>query len=166
VTKVHRATTVAAGLALFVATLAGGPSWASHYRLAPGFSLITEPERATLKKAKVQTTAALLEATAKRATRRALSKSTGISFARLTELATQCDLLRIKGLGPSAVRLLQAARVRHTSALRHASAGSLHGQLEAIKATLGLPQVVPDTAELTNWIGQAKKLRRVLEGVR
>ncbi len=152
--------------AFLVLVLVTGPAMASHYRLNPGFSLISEPERKALKKAGIQTTSQLLNKTNKRAARRTLSKSTGLSVPRLTELATQCDLLRIKGLGPSAVRLLQAARVRHTAALKHTSAASLHGRLEAVKKTLDSPQVVPDTSELKDWIAQAKKLRKVLEGVR
>jgi hypothetical protein len=166
--RLGRGPTFAAGsvLAWVLIVASPAPAHASHYRLVHGFSLVTEPERAALKGADVQTTVALLDATAKRTPRRALSKTTGISFARLTELATQCDLLRVKGLGPSAVRLLQAARVRHTGSLRHAAAANLHARFEAIKSTLGLPQIVPDQGEIQGWIGQAKKLRSVLEGVR
>ena len=127
---------------------------------------MTEPERKALAKAGIQTTAELLKATAKRKARKALSKRSGVPNARLSELAAQCDLLRVKGLGPSAVRLLQAANIKHVASLRHTGAKALHGKLEAIKATLNLPLVVPDVAELSGWIAQARKLPRVLEGAR
>jgi len=165
-TRSHRESALVAGFALVLMVLSSVPARASHYRLVSGFPLITEPERVAFKNEKIRTTQALLKATGKRAARRALAKSTGISLPRLTELATQCDLLRVPGLGPSAVRLLQAARVRHTAGLRHSSASQLHGKLKAVKARLGLAQVVPQTAELQGWISHAKKLRTVLEGVR
>lgn len=165
-TRSRRASALIAGCALTLLALHAAPAWASHYRLVSGFSLVTEPERVSLKRVKVRTTKALLDATAKRASRRALAKSTDISFARLTELATQCDLLRIRGLGPAGVRLLQAARVRHTPGLRRAGASQLHQKLKAVKATLGLGQVVPEVTEIQGWIAQAKKLRTLLEGVR
>ncbi len=165
-TRPHRGPALIAWFALALMVLPSVPAQASHYRLVSGFSLVTEPERVAFKVEKIRTTQALLKATGKRAARRTLAKSTGISFARLTELATQCDLLRIPGLGPSAVRLLQAARVRHTAGLRHTSAAPLHGKLKAVKARLGLAQVVPQVAELQGWISHAKKLRTVLEGVR
>ena len=117
--RLDRGSALVAGLVLLLVAVASAPVLASHYRLSPGFSLVTEPERKALKSEGVRTTSALLKATGKRKARRALSKATGVSFARLTELATQCDLLRIKGLGPTAVRLLQAARVKRLDKFRH-----------------------------------------------
>ena len=139
---------------------------ASHYRISPGFELVTKAERATLAKAGVTTTAQLLKATAKRSARKAFAKKTGLALKRLAELARQCDLLRVKGLGPSGVRLLQAAKLPDVAALKGASAKALHAKLETLKATLNLPHVVPTSAELSSWITQAKALPRILEGAR
>jgi hypothetical protein len=134
--------------------------------LAAGFELVTDAERTAFKRAHILTTAQLLGATAKRRSRRALAKKTRLTFTRLTALAEQCDLLRIKGLGPSGVRLIQAARIGHVASLKLASASTLHAKLETLKSTLALPQVVPTVAELSGWIAQAKRLPRVLEGPR
>ncbi|MGB0591259.1 MAG: DUF4332 domain-containing protein [Myxococcota bacterium] len=150
---------------LFVLLMASSAS-ASHYRLSSGFELVTDAERMALKGAKIHTTADLLQATAKKRARRTLAKKTRISLKRLTALAQQCDLLRIKGLGPSGVRLLQAAKVMHVAALKGGNAKALHSKLQTLKSTLALPHVVPSAAELAAWISQAKGLKRILEGVR
>jgi hypothetical protein len=160
--KRPRAPFALASLLVLLALLAASSVSASHYRLAKGFELVTESERKALKRANIATTAQLLKATAKKRGRRALAKSTKLPVKRLKELATQCDLLRIKGLGPSAVRLLQAARVKDVTALKRTQAQTLHNTLQTLKST----RVVPTAAELAEWIAQAKTLRRVLEGTR
>ena len=155
-----------AGLLVAIALALSSTASASHYRITPGFELVTESERKALKAAGVQTTAQLLKSTAKKSTRRAFAKKTRLSLKRLKALAQQCDLLRVKGLGPSAVRLLQAAKLQDIKALKRANAPTLHKRLLALKATLSLPQVVPAEAELKSWIAQAKGLKTFLEGIR
>jgi predicted flap endonuclease-1-like 5' DNA nuclease len=138
---------------------------ASHYRLPAG-GLVSESEERSLVQHSVDTTEALLSKTASLKARRALSKATGLSYARLTELATQCDLLRVRGIGPSVVRLLQAAGTRHAAALRQASPDVLATKIKAANAVHGIMEVLPDIASLTDWIAQARELPKVLEGVR
>lgn len=153
-------------LALFVGVCVwASAAAASHYRLPAG-GLVSESEERSLAEHSVDTTEALLAGTASLKARRALSKATGLSYARLTELATQCDLLRIRGVGPSVVRLLQAAGTRHTAALRQARADALAEKLKSANAVHGIMEVLPDTASLSDWITQARELPKVLEGVR
>ncbi len=138
---------------------------ASHYRLAVS-GLLSGAEIKALTAHEVRTTRALFDRAAPIAGRRGLARKSGISFARLTELATQCDLLRIEGVGPSVVRLLQAAGVRHAADLRAAGPSALHQKLVATNNTHKLMEVVPDARNLAGWISQAKSLPKVLEGVR
>lgn len=138
---------------------------ASHYRL-PAAGLVSGEETKSLNAANVHTTVDLLERTASVKDRKKLVRQTRISFVRLTELATQCDLLRIKGVGPSMVRLLQAAGVRHTMALKAASAGALMGRLEAANNSHRITEVLPDVTQVAAWIASAKGLEARLEGIR
>lgn len=147
------------------ASLLGGAALASHYRLGVS-GLLSTSEIAALAKRDVRTTKALFESAAAIGDRRALARKSGLSFARLTELATQCDLLRIEGVGPSVVRLLQAAGIRHAADLRAAGPSALHQRLVATNNTHKLMEVVPDARNLAGWISQAKSLPKVLEGVR
>ena len=92
-----------------------------------------------------------------------LARATGISAARLHQLAEQCDLLRVTGLGPSAVQLLNAAKILDTTELGRANAGVVHATLEALKSTSGLPKVAPARAEVERWVRHARSLRPLLE---
>ncbi|MEZ4269166.1 MAG: DUF4332 domain-containing protein [Myxococcota bacterium] len=138
---------------------------ASHYRLPAG-GLVSESEERSLVENSVDSTEALLTHTASLKARRALATATGLSYARLTELATQCDLLRIRGVGPSVVRLLQAAGTRHAAALRQARPEVLAAKIKAANSVHNIMEVLPDIASLTDWIAQARELPKVLEGVR
>jgi len=150
-------------LLLCVSAAAPNAARASHYRL-PADGLISDDESSTLGKAGVRTTAELLEATARVARRESLSKATGLSLARLTTLACQVDLLRIRGLGPSMVRLLQAAGVRHTRDLKGLSPTEVYERLRAANSIHHIAPVVPQEAVLEDWIAQAGRLEWVLEG--
>jgi predicted flap endonuclease-1-like 5' DNA nuclease len=142
------------------------PCHASHYRLTRSLNLLSESERRSMDDAQIKTTQDLLEASAKVKDRRHLSKTTGLSFARLTELATQCDLLRISGVGPKAVRLLQAAGIRHSTHMRQADAEAIYEKIKSINQNHRLTEVIPQVKELSSWIRQARSIPKLLEGVR
>ncbi len=160
------------GLSLGAALLLGAlalavapPARASHYRLATS-GIVSRAELTALQAAGVQTTADLLERTAPRRARVRLARATKLSAARLTELATQCDLLRVRGVGPTMMRLLQASGVRHTGLLSKATAASLRAKMGAANKLYRLTEVLPDEATVGDWIQQARALPRLLEGVR
>lgn len=155
----------AAAVLLAALVCSGLEAHASHYRLGSS-GLLTGAELDALAPQEVHTTLELFRRSAALADRRILARKSGISFARLTELATQCDLLRIEGVGPSVVRLLQAAGVRHAADLRRARPKVLHAKLVATNNTHRVMEVVPDERNLSGWIAQAKGLPKVLEGVR
>ena len=138
---------------------------ASHYRLGPDFKLLSGDEVKRLAAAGLNTSAQLLNATAKKRDRRKLAKKTGLSVKRLTTLAYHCDLLRVGGLGPSAVLLLDQAGVSHSAALGRTKAGALHAKLVVLNTGPSNP-VIPAKAELIAWIAEAKALAPLVEGAR
>jgi predicted flap endonuclease-1-like 5' DNA nuclease len=151
---------------LLLLALAFAPSaWASHYRLS-ATGLTDDAETKALAAQELHTTVQLLERTAAVKDRRALGQASGVSFARLTELATQCDLLRVNGVGPSVVRLLQAAGVHHVLQLKAAKADALHAKLEATNQAHKIMDVLPPKELLQSWIDQAQRLPKKLEGVK
>lgn len=140
------------------------PAFASHYRL-PVENLVNETEAAAFGKAGIQTTLALLEQVAKVDSRQKLAAKSGLTFARLSTLAAQVDLLRIEGIGPSMVRLLQAAGVRHTRDLKAASPADLRDKMKVANDVQQVAAVLPREEVLRDWIGQASKLSAMVEGL-
>jgi predicted flap endonuclease-1-like 5' DNA nuclease len=126
---------VAGALSVGVSSMAS----ASHYRL-PVDGLVTVDETEALKKAGIATTLDLLDAIAPKAGRESVASKSGLTFARLTTLAAQVDLLRVNGLGPSMVRLLQAGGVRHARDLAKAAPAELRARLEAAN---GVHRIAP-----------------------
>ena len=154
----------AIALSLVVGSATVATAHASHYRL-PVENLITEAETESLKKAGIETTLALLDAIATVASREKVASRSGLTFARLTVLAAQVDLLRVNGLGPSMVRLLQAGGVRHARDLAAASAAELHKRIEAANSVHRIAPVLPSEGILEDWIKQAKGLKAIVEGL-
>ena len=151
---------------VLVAMLTAGASrdaLASHYRL-PADGLVSDDEHASLTRAKVHTTVDLLERAARVAAREALAKSSGLSLARLTTLACQVDLLRVKGLGPSMVRLLHAAGIRHTRDLKGLAAAAVLDRMRAANSVHEIAPVLPQEPVIADWISQAVRLEWLLEG--
>lgn len=141
-----------------------GATLASHYRL-PVENLVSDAETSALGKAGIQTTLALLDQIAKVDGRQKLAAKSGLTFARLSALAAQVDLLRVEGIGPSMVRLLQAAGVQHTQHLKGASPAALREKMKVANDVHQLAPVLPQEDVLRDWIGQANRLSQVIEGI-
>lgn len=151
---------VAGALSVGVSSMAS----ASHYRL-PVDGLVTVDETEALKKAGIATTLDLLDAIAPKAGRESVASKSGLTFARLTTLAAQVDLLRVNGLGPSMVRLLQAGGVRHARDLAKAAPAELRARLEAANGVHRIAPVLPSEGILEDWIRQASGLKPIVEGL-
>jgi predicted flap endonuclease-1-like 5' DNA nuclease len=154
----------ALALSLVVGSATVSTAHASHYRL-PVDSLINEADTEGLKKAGIETTLALLDAIATVAGREKIASRSGLTFARLTVLAAQVDLLRVNGLGPSMVRLLQAGGVRHARDLAAATPAELHKRIEAANTVHRIAPVLPSEGILADWIKQAQGLKAIVEGL-
>lgn len=166
----HRTWTLAIGGLIVLLGLAGSVGFssearASHYRLA-GSDIVSPAELKALSTAGVATTLELLERAAPRKARRKLARETGLTPSRLAELGAFCDLLRVKGIGPTMVRLLQAAKVMHTGHLKRSVAASLRERMEEANAARKVSETVPDEATVADWIGQARSLPKLLEGAK
>lgn len=129
---------------------------ASHYRFER-IELLTKAEQRALARVGVQDTRALLARTQTLVDRVWLARATGITLERLTTLATQCDLLRVGGVGPTMVVAFQKAGVPESSALAQADAAELLSRLQV--ATTGTPMRarLPDTSILDVWIEAARR---------
>jgi predicted flap endonuclease-1-like 5' DNA nuclease len=138
---------------------------ASHYRL-PIDNLISTAEADALAKGGVTTTLALLEAVTTQTKRASLAKKTGLPLARIDALAAQVDLIRIEGIGPGVVRLMQASGVAHSRALATADASALHAKLTAVNASAKILGVIPPEGLVAAWISKAKSLPQAVEGLR
>ena len=158
----HVSRTTFVALATLCALLWAPHAVASHYRL-PASGLVTRAELSALKTSGISDTKVLFERSATLHGRKALAKSTGIGLKRLSDLAAKCDLLRVTGLGPTMMRLIQAAGVTDLRALSSRSASTLHARLQSTNESHRLSEVVPGNQVLSDWIAQARKLPQILE---
>jgi hypothetical protein len=145
---------VGAGL-LLLSSVAG----ASPYPLE---EILEKAPAQKLGLAKVKTSDELLEKGAQPKELRALAKTTGLPLAQLSAWARMCDLLRLKGVGPEMVRLLDAGKVTTVKQLQGQNPGKLHQRLMEANKKTKITQKPPAEEQVANWIEQAKKLKIVL----
>jgi predicted flap endonuclease-1-like 5' DNA nuclease len=144
--------------------LSGGPALASHYAVGDIPTLISAADAEKLKKAGVATTEDLLLKAAKPKDRKALAKASGLSAGAVMDLARRCDLLRVKGIGPEMVLLLEASGVKTTADLAKKDAAALTTTADAVNKTKKITEKPPTEPQFQDWIEQAKKLTPVIEG--
>lgn len=140
------------------------PASASHYRF-DRVELVTAAEARALRQNGIHDTRELLHWTARRRNRAWLAEASAIPYERLTALATQCDLLRIDGIGPTMVDALQKAAVIDTTELAYASPTALLERLRIVTRGTPMRQRLPDEDTLAVWIRDARRLAPVLEDV-
>ncbi|MES1207079.1 MAG: DUF4332 domain-containing protein [Pseudomonadota bacterium] len=143
--------------------LFAGTALASHYAVSDVPSLIKAPDAAKLTKAGVATTEDLLQKAAKPKDRKALAKAAGLSAAAVMDFAQRCDLLRIKGVGPEMVLLLEAAGVKTIADLSKKEAGALTTAADQANKAKKITEKPPTEPQFKDWIDQAKQLPPVLE---
>lgn len=144
---------------LFVSTAS-----ASHYAVGDVPTLITAADAEKLTKAGVATTEDLLQKAGKTKDRKALGKASGLSATTLTTLVRRCDLLRIKGIGPEMVLLLEAAGVKTSAELAKKEAAALTTASDAANKSKKITEKPPTEPQFQDWIEQAKQLPPVVEG--
>lgn len=148
----------------FAASLLAFPASASHYAVADIPSLIKAADAAKLVKAGVTTTEELLQQAAKPKDRKALAKASGLSAGTVMDLARRCDLLRIKGIGPEMVLLLEASGVKTAADLSKKEAAALAAAADQANKAKKITEKPPTEPQFQDWIEQAKKLAPVIEG--
>jgi predicted flap endonuclease-1-like 5' DNA nuclease len=132
---------------------------ASPYPLA---EILDKATAETLAKEKVVTSDDLLQRGARVKDRQGLAKATKLPDRKLAEWVKMCDLLRIKGVGPEMVKLLNAGRVTTVKQLRGSKAAPLYKRLLEANKKKKITQNPPTEEQLTAWIEHAKKLELVL----
>ena len=115
-----------------------------------------------LQEAGVGTLDQLLEKGAAPTGRKEISEKAGVSEKLILRWANMADLFRIKGVGEEYADLLEAAGVDTVPELAQRNAENLHKKLEEVNDEKKLVRRVPTQGEVSEWVGQAKQLPRVL----
>ncbi len=110
----------------------------------------------------VSTTTQLLEQGAGAKQRAALAKKAAVPLPQLTSWVKMCDLLRIQGVGPEMVRLLDTVKISTTRQLKSQKAAKLHPRLLKANDKAKVTENPPDIQQVQAWIQQAQKLPQVL----
>jgi predicted flap endonuclease-1-like 5' DNA nuclease len=79
------------------------------------------------------------------------------------KFANMVDLYRVGGVGAQYAELLEAAGVDTVPELARRNPGELARKLADVAAAKKLTRRVPDEAEVSKWVTQAKALPRALE---
>lgn len=111
----------------------------------------------------VKTVEDLLEKAKTKKQRKELADSTGVSESLVLKFANMADLFRIKGIGQEYSELLEAAGVDTVAELAQRNADNLAQKVNEVNESKKLTRKTPSTAEIADWISQAKELPRVLE---
>ena len=139
-------------------------AFASHYRF-DRVDMLTSSEQTALGRLGITDTRRLLSEVRTLSQRVRLARITGLGYERTTDLATQCDLLRIDGIGPSIMRVLQDAGIQDTRALARASATPLLAAMKLASQGTKMRWRLPAETTLNDWIHQATRLPVVLADV-
>ena len=118
---------------------------------------------AKLKDAGIKSTAALLEACAKKSGRKKVADDTGISEKLILEWTNLADLMRIKGIGKQFSELLEAAGVDTVKELRNRNAENTAAKMAEVNAEKKLTRSVPAASMVADWVAQAKTMDPIIE---
>mgnify|MGYP001557477311 CR=1 FL=1 len=151
---------IAFGLLTGLLLLGPGRALASDYPLE---NVLPKEAAEKLAKQGVTTTAQLLEKGATRKARKQLAKATALKGKQLLEWIQMSDVVRIKGVGPEMSKLLRAAKVRTVKKLRRQKAKGLLARMLKANKKAKISQNPPNEAQVSHWIGLAKKLAIVLK---
>jgi predicted flap endonuclease-1-like 5' DNA nuclease len=115
-----------------------------------------------LQEAGVKTTQALLQKGTSPQGRKEIAEKADISEKLILEWVNHVDLFRIKGVGEEYSDLLEEAGVDTVPELAQRNAENLYQKLVAVNQEKKLVRQLPGQAQVSDWIGQAKRLPRVI----
>ncbi len=115
-----------------------------------------------LQEAGIQTTQALLDQGSSPQGREQIAEMTGISEALILRWVNHVDLFRIKGVGEEYADLLEAAGVDTVPELAQRNPENLYQKLVAVNQEKKRVRKLPDQAQVSDWVKQAKQLPRVI----
>ncbi len=123
---------------------------------------IKEEHALKLVKAGVKSFENLLERGRDRNGRKELSGATGLGENDVLTLVNRADLARIKGVEFSWSELLEASGVDTVPELAQRNPLNLHAKMQEVNKQKKMVQQLPSIDQLKAWIGQAKKLPRIV----
>jgi predicted flap endonuclease-1-like 5' DNA nuclease len=115
-----------------------------------------------LQEAGIRTTQALLKKGASPQGRKEMAEKTGISGTLILRWVNRVDLFRIKGVGEEYSDLLEASGVDTVPELAQRNPENLYQKMVAVNQEKKLVRQLPNQAQVSNWIEQAKGLPRVI----
>jgi predicted flap endonuclease-1-like 5' DNA nuclease len=115
-----------------------------------------------LQEAGIRTTQALLKKGASPQGRKEIAEKTGISGTLILRWVNRVDLFRIKGVGEEYSDLLEASGVDTVPELAQRNPENLYQKMVAVNQDKKLVRQLPNQAQVSNWIEQAKRLPRVI----
>jgi predicted flap endonuclease-1-like 5' DNA nuclease len=111
---------------------------------------------ATLRKARVRTTEALLKRASSPAARKELAGQTGLDQDDLLAWANRADLLRVKGVGPEYAFILSKAGVDTLKELRRRNPANLIRSMTDLNGKIGTIRRLPTPEMVAAWIAIAQ----------
>ncbi|MHC5011904.1 MAG: DUF4332 domain-containing protein [Planctomycetota bacterium] len=111
-----------------------------------------------LSAARIRTTRDFLRFCCHETGRLSVSEITGLDPALLLKWANQADLMRITGIGPQFVELLEAAGVHKVGELKDKDPETLTARMRELNRTLRLTRNVPPLRLVRAWVTQAQTL--------
>ena len=115
-----------------------------------------------LREAGIRTTQALLEKGASPQGRKEIAEKTDIGGTLILEWVNHVDLFRIKGVGEEYSDFLEAAGVDTVPELAQRNPEYLYQKLVAVNQEKELVRRLPNQAQVSDWVEQAKRLPRVI----
>jgi predicted flap endonuclease-1-like 5' DNA nuclease len=94
--------------------------------------------------------------------RKEIEEATGIAHSLILQWVNHADLFRIKGVGSEYSDLLEAAGVDTVPELAQRVAENLHKKLVEVNEQKKIVRQLPTTAQVADWVEQAKKLPRII----
>jgi hypothetical protein len=119
---------------------------------------LDDDTEATLRAARIRTTATLLERAKDAKGRKKLAVETGLDEKLLLALANSADRLRIKGMGKDYSELLQVAGVNTVRELGYRNPARLAKAMADANKKRKLVRLLPSDNLVNRWIENAKKL--------
>ncbi len=115
-----------------------------------------------LTKAGIRTVEALLQKGASDKGRKEIAEAAGIDTTLILEWTNRADLFRIRGIGVQYSDLLEKAGVDTVVELSKRIPANLHAKMDEVNKAKNCVNVMPSVKQVEDWIGQAKKLPRVI----
>lgn len=140
-----------------------GMEYAEIKAASPTIAGVDDAYAARLQTFDIMTPDDLLEKGSTRAGRREIAEMTGIPEKMILKWVNHADLMRVKGVGTEYSELLEEAGVDTIPELATRKPENLYAKLVEVNADGKYLKVNPSMSQVTDWVSQAKSMRRMIE---